>query len=143
MNARTLTASAHDWQPAAYRFGKGSVYNGKPLVEEKVLSDRRSAGGGIAYLLQFRPPQGKLIKLIATAQSDEHVYILQGGYCNKLGKQLRFPGDYGLNAQGHNHSAFIGCETVALVVYLGEPDQVHECDVIDPEQSQEAAQPPT
>src|SRR5689334_4838360 len=101
------------------------------MVEEKVLSDRRNAGGGIAYLLKFSPPDGKLIKLIATAQSDEHVYILQGGYCNKLAKQLRFPGDYEVNPRGHNHSAFIGSETVALVIYLGEPDDVHECDVVD------------
>jgi hypothetical protein len=136
MNTRTPSASANGWQSAGYRFGKSSIYNGKPLVQEKALSDRRSAGGGIAYLLKFSPPQGKLIKLIATAQSDEHVYILEGGYCNKLGRQLRFPGDYGLNPQGHNHSAFIGCETVALVVYLGEPDEVHECDVIDPEQTE-------
>jgi hypothetical protein len=136
MNGRTQNASTNGWRPAGYRFGKSSIYNSKPLVQEKVLSDRRNAGGGIAYLLKFSPPQGKLIKLIATAQSDEHVYILEGGYCNKLAKQLRFPGDYGLNPRGHNHSAFIGSETVALVVYLGEPDEVHECDVVDPEQAQ-------
>ena len=136
MNGRTQSAAANGWQSAGYRFGQSSNYGGKPLVEEKVLSDRRNAGGGIAYLLKFSPPDGKLIKLIATAQSDEHVYILQGGYCNKLAKQLRFPGDYGVNPRGHNHSAFIGSETVALVIYLGEPDDVHECDVVDPDKGE-------
>jgi len=136
MNGRTPNGSANNWQSASYRFGNSSIYNGKPLVQEKVLSDLRNTGGGIAYLLKFSPPQGKLIKLIATAQSDEHVYILEGGYCNKLAKQLRFPGDYGLNPEGHNHSAFIGLETVALVIYRGDPDEVHECDVIDPEKAQ-------
>jgi hypothetical protein len=121
------------WEPASYRFGKRSIYDGAQLTQEKVLSDRRSQGGGIAYLLKFKPPQGKLIKLVATARSDEHVYILEGGYCDKVGKQRRFPGDYGLNSKGHNHAAFIGKETVALVVYRGEPDEVREFAVIDPE----------
>jgi hypothetical protein len=119
------------WQRAGYRFGECSAYNGAALVQEKVLSDRRGEGGGIAFLLKFTPPVGKLLKLVATARSDEHVYILEGGYCDKVGRPRRFPGDYGLNANGHTHSAFIGRETVALVVYAGEPDEVHEFAVID------------
>jgi hypothetical protein len=133
MKAITFSAPTERWVPASYRFGENSVYHGEPLVEEKILSDRRREGGGIAYLLRFGPPDGKLIKLIATARSDEHVYILGGGYCDKLGKQRRFPGDYGLNPNGHTHSAFIGQETVALVVYSGEPDEVHEFAVINRE----------
>jgi len=102
-------------------------------MQLKILSDRRGDGGGIAYLVKFSPPAGKLIKLVAIARSDEHVYILAGGYCNKAGEQLRWPGDYGLNPKGHPHSAFIGEETVNLAVYAGEPDEVLECTVIDPE----------
>ena len=102
-------------------------------MQLKILSDRRGDGGGIAYLVKFSPPAGKLIKLVAVARSDEHVYILAGGYCNKAGEQLRWPGDYGLNPNGHPHSAFIGEETVNLAVYTGEPDEVLECTVIDPE----------
>jgi len=63
MNGHTHNAWANNWQSASYRFGKSSIYNGKPVVQEKVLSDLRSTGGGIAYLLKFSPPQGKLIKL--------------------------------------------------------------------------------
>jgi hypothetical protein len=133
MKAITLSTPTQEWTPASYRFGEDSTYNGAPLTHEIVLSDRRSEGGGIAFLLKFTPPAKKLIKLVATARSDEHVYILDGGYCDKVGKQRRFPGDYALNPKDHNHAAFIGRETVALVVYSGEPDEVHEFAVINPE----------
>jgi hypothetical protein len=76
MKAITLSTPAQEWTLASYRFGKNSTYNGAPLTQEKVLSDRRGEGGGIAFLLKFSPPPGKLIKLVATARSDEHVYIL-------------------------------------------------------------------
>jgi hypothetical protein len=79
MNSRIPSEATNGWQSAGYRFGESSIYDGKPLVHEKILSDRRSAGGGITYLLNFSPPEGKLIKLIATAESDEHIYILEGG----------------------------------------------------------------
>jgi hypothetical protein len=131
MKGKLLSTEVQDWQPADYRFGVAE--NAAAIAQEKVLSDRRSEGGGVAYLLKFTPPQGKLIRLVATALSDEHVFILEGGYCDKRGKPRRFPGDYGLNPSNHTHSAFIGQKTVALVIYAGEPDAVHECAVIEPE----------
>ena len=54
-------------------------------MQLKVLSDRRGEGGGIAWLVKFTPPQGKLIKIVATAMSDEHVFSLQGGRSTKSG----------------------------------------------------------
>ncbi len=132
MKAISVRTPDTKWTSAASVFGERAINNGKPLVQYKILSDRRSEGGGIAYMLKFSPPAGKLIKLVAVAQSDEHVYVLEGGYCNRAGEQLRFPGDYALNPEGHPHSAFIGVETVGIAVYAGEPDKVVELEVIDP-----------
>lgn len=133
MKAITLSTSERAWEPGSRLFGESSIYHDTPLTHLKVLSDRRNEEGGIAFLIKFSPPQGKLIRLVAVARSDEHVYILEGGYCDKLGKQRRFPGDYGLNPAGHNHGAFIGRETVILAIYRGEPDEVLEFAIIDPE----------
>src|SRR6516164_4666170 len=60
------------WLPASEMFGEAAVYQGKPIIEAKTLTDRRSEGGGISYLLRFCPPEGKLIKVVAVARSDEH-----------------------------------------------------------------------
>ncbi|HVA69387.1 MAG TPA: hypothetical protein VNF45_08735 [Candidatus Binataceae bacterium] len=132
MKAISVRTPDTEWTSAAGVFGERAINNGKPLVQLKILSDRRPEGGGLAYMLKFSPPAGKLIKLVAVAQSDEHVYVLEGGYCNRAGEQLRFPGDYALNPEGHPHSAFIGVETVGMAVYAGEPDKVVELEVIDP-----------
>ncbi len=131
MKAIAVRTPETEWRPAHDIYGPQSVYDGQKIVQVKVLSDRRAEGGGIAFLVKFSPPQGKLIKLIAVARSDEHVYVLEGGYCNRVGKQLKFPGDYGLNPLGHPHSAFVDRETVALIVNTGEPDQVSELGVVD------------
>ena len=58
------------WTPWTEVFGDGAFYEGRPIIETKTLSDRRNEGGGIAYLLRFRPPEGKLIKIVAVARSD-------------------------------------------------------------------------
>ena len=130
---RILSTETQPWQPADYRIGVTPAEKGATIAQEKILSDCREQNGGVAYLLKFTPPEGKLIRLVATARSDEHVFILEGGYCDKRGKALRAPGDYGLNRSGHTHSAFIGQKTVALVIYAGEPDEVHECTVVQSE----------
>jgi hypothetical protein len=38
-----------------------------------------------------------------------------------------------LNPQGQPHSAFIASETVSLVIYRGEPDEIVSMDVVDVE----------
>jgi hypothetical protein len=38
---------------------------------------------------------------------------------------------YTLNPKGQPHSAFIGVETVSLVIYRGEPDEIVSLEVID------------
>jgi hypothetical protein len=131
MNSIIVDSNNVPWSSAHEVFGPNSLYEGKEVVRHKILADRRSEGGGITYLLRFSPPPAKLLKIVATAASDEHVYLLEGGYCDKAGTQLRFPGTYGLNPRGKPHSAFVGVETIALVIYTGAPDEIHDFGVIE------------
>jgi hypothetical protein len=119
--------------------GSAAIYDGKEIVQVKMLSDRRSEGGSTAWLVKFSPPPGKLIKIIATAQSDEHVFNLEGGRGTKTGQPLRSSGGYTLNPKGQPHSAFIGQETVAFVVYSGELDEIHSMEVVDIEAAEETS----
>ena len=100
-------------------------------MQLKILSDRRAEGGGIAWLGRFAPPPGKLIKIVATALSDEHVFNLEGGRATKSGAPARASGGYTLNPEGQPHSALIAEETVSLVIYRGEPDEILSLDVVD------------
>lgn len=127
------------WVPAAAFYGGDAFYQGAPMFEIKLLSDRRADGGGVSYLLKTTPPRGKLIKIVAVARSDEHVYVLKGGGCTKSGKQLGMPGDYRLNPKGQVHSAFIGMESVSLVTYAGEPDEICSIEVVDADLHEERA----
>ena len=102
-----------------------------PIVQLKVLSDRRTEGGGIAWLVRMTPPPGKLIKIVATALSDEHIFSLQGGRSTKSGERAQGAGGYGLNPKGQPHSAMIAQETMALVIYAGEPDRIDSMEVVD------------
>jgi hypothetical protein len=120
-----------EWTPGIPFYGPAAVYDGKDIVQLKVLSDRRHEGGGIAWLAKFSPPAGKLIKIVATALSDEHVFNLEGGRATKSGQPARSSGGYTLNPEGQPHSAFIGTETVSLVIYRGEPDEIVSMEVVD------------
>ena len=119
------------WTPGTPFYGASAIYAGKDIVQLKVLSDRRSEGGGIAWLAKFSPPPGKLIKIVATALSDEHVFNLEGGRVTKSGRPARSSGGYSLNPKGQPHSALIGSETVSLVIYRGEPDEIVSMEVVD------------
>jgi hypothetical protein len=123
--------TAMDWTCAVPFYGPAAVHDGKDIVQLKVLSDRRSEGGGIAWLVRFLPPPGKLIKIVATALSDEHVFSLQGGRSTKSGQRAQGSGGYGLNPKGQQHSAMISSETVALVIYAGEPDEIKSMEIVD------------
>ena len=120
-----------EWMPGTPFYGPAARYDGKDIVQLKVLSDRRAEGGGIAWLAKFLPPPGKLIKIVATALSDEHVFNLEGGRATKSGTPARAPGGYTLNPTGQPHSAMIATETVSLIVYSGEPDRIVSMEVID------------
>ena len=131
MTSTHLDPAALDWATAAAYYGPGAIHEGSDIVQLKILSDRRSAGGGIAWLVRFLPPPGKLIKIVATALSDEHVFPLQGGRATKGGAKVQSAAGYTLNPKGQRHSAFIAEEMVALVVYQGEPDAIVSLDVVD------------
>jgi len=120
-----------EWASAVPFYGPAAVYDGKNIVQLKVLSDRRREGGGIAWLVRFTPPKGKLIKIVATALSDEHIFGLQGGRSTKSGQPAQGRGAYGLNPKGQPHSAMIAQETMALVIYAGEPDRIDSMEVVD------------
>jgi len=62
--------------PRAYQARK---HRARDIVQLKVLNDGRREGGGIAWLVRYTPPEGKLIKIIVTALSDEHVLNRAGG----------------------------------------------------------------
>jgi hypothetical protein len=123
--------TAMEWTSAVPFYGPAAVQDGKDIVQLKVLSDRRAEGGGIAWLVKFSPPPGKLIKIVATALSDEHIFSLQGGRSTKSGQRAQGSGGYGLNPKGQPHSAMIAQETMALVVYAGEPDRIDSLEVVD------------
>jgi hypothetical protein len=120
-----------EWTSAVPFYGPAAVWQGKDIVQLKVLSDRRADGGGIAWLVKFTPPKGKLIKIVATASSDEHVFNLAGGRATKSGRRAQGSGGYGLNPKGQPHSAMIAEETMALVIYAGEPDRIDSMEVVD------------
>jgi hypothetical protein len=120
-----------EWTPGTPFYGPAACSDGKDIVQLKVLSDRRAEGSGIAWLAKFSPPPGKLIKIVATALSDEHVFNLGGGRATKSGAPARASGGYTLNPTGQPHSAMIAAETVSLIVYSGEPDRIVSMEVID------------
>jgi hypothetical protein len=112
-------------------YGPDAVHDGKDLVQLKILCDRRQEGGGISWIARFLPPPGKLIKIVAMALSDEHIFALEGGRVTKSGQPVRGGGGYGLNTKGQPHSAMIAQETMSLIIYTGEPDEVRSMEVLD------------
>src|SRR5882724_3451879 len=123
--------AAQPWTSGAPFYGPAAIYDGREIVQLKVLSDRRHEGGGIAWLVKFLPPPGKLIKIVANALSDEHILNLEGGRSTKSGRPARGAGGYGLNTEGQPHSAMIATESTAFILYTGEPDEIRSMEVID------------
>jgi len=124
--------AAQPWTSSVPFYGPDVVYDGKELVQLKVLSDRRAEGGGIAWLVKFLPPPGKLIKIVAVARSEEHVINLEGGRSTKSGQPTKGgAGGYALNPTGQPHSAMIATETTSFVIYSGAPDEVRSIEVVD------------
>jgi hypothetical protein len=83
-------------------------------------------------LSKIGPPPGKMVKTVAVARSEEHVFNLRGGRVNKSGNPIEVPGNsYTLNPTGQPHSAMITNEDIALVIYSGETDDVKSVEVVD------------
>ncbi|HEY3908766.1 MAG TPA: hypothetical protein VGM07_02640 [Stellaceae bacterium] len=121
------------WRPGSAKYGAAALHDGREIIQSKILSDRRAEGGGIALLSKVSPPPGKLVKIVAVARSDEHVFDLEGRRCTKSGQPVRAATDYTLNPEGQVHSILIGTETLSLVIYRGEPDQNISFEVVDVE----------
>jgi hypothetical protein len=100
MQSIKVDAETMEWMPATPFYGPGASFAGKDIVQLKVLSDRRAEGGRVAWLVRFTPPEGKVIRIVAVALSDEHILGLEGGRGSKSGAPLRAKGNYGLNPKG-------------------------------------------
>lgn len=133
MASTRVDVTGMEWMPGTPFYGPNAVYDGIDIIRLKVLSDRRGEGGGIAWLARFSPPAGKLIRIVATALSEEHVFNLEGGRSTKSGEPVRAAAGYTLNPTGQPHSALIASETVSLVIYSGEPDRIEALDIVDAE----------
>jgi hypothetical protein len=121
-----------EWMPGSAYKGPNALYRGEEVFYRKVLSDRRHDGGGLAVLSKVCPPPGKLVKTVAVARSEEHVFNLIGGRSNKSGKPIEALGNsYTLNPTGQPHSAMIATESIALVIYSGETDEVKSVEIVD------------
>ena len=118
------------WTPGSALLGASALYGGQETVFVKRLSDRREQGEGVAQIVRFSPPSGMLMKVLAIAGSDEHIYILSGGHCDKSGRQRQLPGHYMLHPRGHRHGAMFAMETTALVIYTGEPDELIDFQIV-------------
>jgi hypothetical protein len=81
-----------------------------------------------SFAFEVYPP---LIKIVAKALSDEHVFNLEGGRATKAGTPARARGGYTLNPEGQPHSALTATETINLIIYHGEPDEIVSLEIID------------
>jgi hypothetical protein len=131
MTSISIDPAGIEWTSGVPFYGPQAVHDGKDIVQVKILSGRRHEGGGIAWLVRFAPPPGKVIKIVAMALSDEHILNLEGGRSTKSGRPARGAADYGLNTRGQPHSAMIADESPTFVVYTGEPDEVRSLELID------------
>jgi hypothetical protein len=121
-----------EWTPGSTYKGPDALYQGQEVFYRKVLSDRRQEGGGLAVLSKICAPPGKMVKTVAVARSEEHVFNLRGGRVNKSGESIEAPGNsYTLNPTGQPHSAMIINENIALVIYSGETDDVKSVEIVD------------
>src|ERR1700742_2354762 len=93
---------AAEWTSAVPFYGPTAVYEGRDVVQLKLLSDRRAEGEGIAWVVKFSPPPGKMIKIVGKAVSDDPVFPLSGGRTTKSGEPVKTSG-YTLNPTGQPH----------------------------------------
>ena len=89
-DAISIRTPETEWIPASSIYGESVLYEDKEIVFVKQLTNRLEKGKGVAYLIKFIPPEGKIIRTIAVARSDEHVYILEDGHCFRNGERRLF-----------------------------------------------------
>ena len=101
-----------EWGPATQFYGPTAVYQGRDIVQLKVLSDRRREGGGIAWLVRYTPPEDKLSRSSRPPCPTSTSLIFAGGRVTESGAPVRAAGGYKLNFEGQSHSALIGAVTI-------------------------------
>ena len=74
----------------------------RSMVGIDVAAADRTLSAAVGHGVAFRDRTGhigtgKLIKIVAVALSDEHIFSLEGGRANKTGQPVRGAGGYGLN----------------------------------------------
>ena len=92
-----------EWTPGSVYRGPDALYRGQEVFYRKVLSDRRQEGGGLAVLSKICPPPGKMVKTVAVARSEEHVFNLRGGRVNSPESRSRLPATATLSIQPGSH----------------------------------------
>jgi len=88
-------------------------------VRRQHVGDNRSEHDRTAH-------QSKHRRLLGEGEPDPERAKRRLQHANK-----RTAGRYGLNSTGQPHSAMIADETVALVIYTGEPDEIRSMEVVD------------
>src|SRR5947208_15431943 len=83
MASEHVDVATMGWTSGVPFYGRAAIYEGKEVVQLKVLSDRRGQGGGIAWLVMFAPPPCKLNNIDAITLSDDHYLCTVGGRRNK------------------------------------------------------------
>ena len=131
MQSISVNTEDMEWMPGSPFYGQGAIFEGEEVVHLKVLSDRRGEGGGIAWLVRFTPPAGKVIRIVAVALSDEHIFSLEGGRGTKSGAQLRSQGNYGLNPNGQAAQRVHRHRDGRPGHLYGEPDEIRSMEVLD------------
>jgi hypothetical protein len=101
MQSISLDTETLDWMPGSPFYGPGAIFGGREVVQLKVLSDRRAEGGGLAWLVRMTPPEGKVIRIVAAALSDEPIFNLDCGRGPRSGRRLHASGNYGLNPKAN------------------------------------------
>lgn len=116
-----------DWQPAQEVFpgyvieGAGSEHG----AFVKVLRRPEDGGGCWHVILKFSPPAGKAIRIVATAASDEEVFVLQDASGHDR------EGSYSCNPAGLRHGQTATADLVALVHYHGDPDDIIRAELVE------------
>ncbi len=107
MASTRIDYTTMEWSSGRPFYGPAAVYDGKDIVQLKVLSDRRKEGGGIAWLVKMTPPPGKLIKIVAVALVRRAIFSLQGRPQHQerragAGMRAAWPQSQGPAAQRHD-----------------------------------------
>lgn len=120
-----------EWEPANSIMPQLPAPSGNAGMWVKILRRPSEDGGCWCYLLRVIPENGKAIRLVAKADSDEEVYFLNGGFTDRSGKLKQFSPMYVCNPEGMVHGGIIQEEVLQFVHFHGGLDIPMEYEVLD------------